>query len=96
MTKLTASIRFGLTPELLDRIRTTAEKRRVSVSELIRAAVTRYLDQLDEDELFRQWRNRQTILSSLKIPVAILNPSEEERADKVMKQFRDEDRHNLP
>jgi hypothetical protein len=36
MTKFTQSVRFGLTPALLWRIRSAAQKQHVSVSELVR------------------------------------------------------------
>ena len=48
MAKFTKSIRFGLTPRLLSLIRTAAQKQNVSVSELVRTAVGRYLGDLGQ------------------------------------------------
>jgi hypothetical protein len=92
MRKPTKSVR--LTQELLDKVRAEATKQRVSDVELIRTAVMHYLAYLEDERLFRRVRNGRLI----SIPVANMNPSEVECADKVMRQFRneDEDRHNLP
>jgi hypothetical protein len=47
MPKMTKSIRFGLTPELLGKIRSAARLHKLSISTLMRNAVERYLAELN-------------------------------------------------
>jgi hypothetical protein len=91
--KFTQSIRFGLTPEQLKRIRAEAQKQKISVSELLRIATENYLHGLSE------WRrivgkraqkvNRAHLLDT---PLVIWNPGEKEFADSVLRTHFEEDR----
>jgi hypothetical protein len=93
MAKFNQSIRFGLTSDLLKRIRAVAREQNVSVSELVRKAVESYLRGLSE------WRrivgkhagkpNRANLLDT---PLVIWNPGEKEFADEVLRTHFDEDR----
>jgi hypothetical protein len=97
MAKFTKSIRFGLTPGLLLRIRSAARKQQVSVSELVRTAVARYLGDLGEQfssqhppEAEPRKRNLFGV-PLLDIPLVNWTREEEEAAHQAMQLFRNHD-----
>jgi Ribbon-helix-helix protein, copG family len=89
--KLTKFIRFALTPSLFDHVRQEAKQRNISVSELIRRALWRYLS---------EERQRRRILgvhadhprSLLATPLVNWTPEEERFANEVIQRHFDEDR----
>jgi predicted DNA-binding protein len=88
MAKMTKSIRFGLTPELLGKIRNAAKSHKLSISALIRSAIERYLAELSTFRFVEQPRPRT---SRLEIPVVFWTQAEQEYADEAMRIFREED-----
>jgi post-segregation antitoxin (ccd killing protein) len=89
MAKMTKSIRFGLTPELLGEIRNAAKLHKLSISALIRSAIERYLAELRTSRFVEQPHPRT---SRLEMPVVFWTQAEQEYADGVMRIFREEDR----
>jgi hypothetical protein len=89
MAKMTKSIRFGLTPELLGKIRNAAKLHKLSISGLIRSAIERYLAELRTSRFVEQPPPRA---SRLDLPVVFWTQAEQEYADEVMRIFREEDR----
>jgi hypothetical protein len=97
MAKFTKSVRFGLTPGLLWRIRTAAQKQQVSVSELVRTAVARYLGDLSEQFSSQhppepEPRKRSSFgVPLLDTPLVNWTREEEEAAHRAMQLFRNHD-----
>jgi hypothetical protein len=85
VAKMTKSVRFGLTPELLGKIRNAAKLHKLSISALIRSAIERYLAELSTSRPLPR-------TSTLEIPVVFWTQAEQVYADEVMRIFRDEDR----
>jgi hypothetical protein len=88
MAKMTKSIRFGLTPELLGKIRNAAKLHKLSISALMRSAIERYLAELSTPRFIEP----QPRTSRLNIPIVFWTQAEQEYADEVMRIFREEDR----
>lgn len=81
MAKFTKRIQLALTPEMSALIRRAAQQQKVSVCELVRVAVARYLGDLGE----------QKQPSLLDTPVVLWTREEEETADRAMKLFLNHD-----
>ena len=89
--KLTKFIRFGLTASLFERVGQEAKQRKLSVSELVRQALERFLN---------EEKQRRRILgvqvdqprSLLHTPLVHWSPAEEQFAHEVIQRHFDEDR----
>ncbi len=93
MAKITKSLQLGLTPELLGRVRAEAQQQDVSMSELVRTALRRYLDELRERRAAaRHIEDQLHTIPLLALPLVYWTRDEEQTAHKVMLQFREEDR----
>ena len=94
MANFTALVRFALTPALFKRIRAEAQQQKISVSELIRRAVERYLGESNER---RRILGRHADLDPKKLdlltsPLVAWSPAEEQFAHQVIQKHFDEDR----
>jgi len=89
MAKMTKSVRFGLTPELLGKIRNASKLHKLRISALIRSAIERYLAELRTSRFLEQPCPRR---SRLDMPVVFWTQAEQEYADEVMRIVREEDR----
>jgi len=94
MAKLTELIRFALTPELFRRIHKEAQQQKISVSELVRRAVERYLRESNERRriLGRHADIDPKKLNSLNSPLVAWTATEEQFAHQVIQRHFDEDR----
>src|ERR1700693_696437 len=94
MAKLTELIRFALTPELFRRIHKEAQQQKISVSELVRRAVERYLRESNERRriLGRHADIDPKKLNSLNSPLVAWTATEEQFAHQVIQRHCDEDR----
>lgn len=93
MAKITKFIRLGLTPELLGHLRAESQQQDVSMNELVRTALGRYLDELSERRAAaRHVEDQPYTVPLLASPLVYWTRDEEERAQGAMKQFREEDR----
>ncbi|HEY1468062.1 MAG TPA: hypothetical protein VGF61_03385 [Candidatus Acidoferrum sp.] len=92
MGKFTKSVRFGLTPWLLRRLRIQARQQDVSVSELVRTAVEKHLGELIWQGVEApQPETKLPKPSLLDTPVAQWTREEEETAHRAMYLFRNHD-----
>jgi hypothetical protein len=97
MAKFSKSVRFGLTPGLLWRIRSAAQKQQISVSELIRTAVAHYLGDLGEQFSPQHPAEAEPIkpssfgVPSLDMPLVRWTPEEAENAHRAMQLFINHD-----
>ena len=97
MAKFSKSVRFGLAPGLLWRIRSAAQKQQVSVSELVRTAVARYLGDLGEQFPTQQPAEAEPSkpssfgVPSLDMPLVRWTPEEEQSAHRAMQLFINHD-----
>ena len=94
MAKFIKFIRFGLTTNLFERIRAEAQQQKISVSELIRHAVDRYLGESKERRriLGRHADIDPKKLNLLNSPLVAWTLAEEQFAHQVIQQHFDEDR----
>jgi hypothetical protein len=94
MAKLTELIRFALTPDLFKRIRKEAQQQKITVSELIRRAIERYLGESSERRkiLGRHADLDPKALNLLTSPLVAWSPAEEQFAHQVIQKHFDEDR----
>jgi hypothetical protein len=76
---ITKFIRLGLTPELSEKIRAEAKRRKISISALIRVAVKQHL----------------SASSLLTTPIVEWTSAEKEYADRVLQEHFDEDRNEV-
>jgi hypothetical protein len=91
MAKLTKSIRFGLNTSLFERVRTEAKQRNISVSELIRQAIQRFLSEESQRRRILGV-NADKPRNLLNTPLAPWSPAERQFADEVLQRHFDEDR----
>lgn len=93
MAKITKFLRLGLTPEQLGCIRAEAQQQDISMSELVRTAISRYLEELRERRAAARHAEDQPYpVPLIALPLVCWTRNEEQAAHKVMQQFREEDR----
>jgi hypothetical protein len=77
-------IQLIVTSGLLDKIRAAAKQNKISVIELVRAAIHRHLIELN--------KRKPEIINLVDVPVARWSRAEQEYADSVIRQHFEEDR----
>ncbi len=93
MAKITKSIRLGLTPELLEQIRTEAKRQKVSVNALIRNTLKKDLTESNQQRFSEPAEPK--LIRLVDVPVVQWSQAEQEYADKVIKEHFDEDRNEI-